>query len=428
MSDVAGAAAIELVTIGEELLLGETVDTNGAWLGRSLAAAGWRVRRRTSVGDDGAAIRAAVAEALERTRTVLCTGGLGPTADDVTKRAVAALFGRELRLDDALLREVQSHFTRRGLAPPESNRTQAEVPEGARILQNRRGTAPGLVLEDEAGRAVVLLPGVPHELRGLIRDQVLDYLRGRLERPAEPILHRVVRTFGLPESEVAERVNPVLASLAPLSVAFLPGPDGVDLRLTSWGDRSEADARLALAEGAERLAERLGAANVYATENQSLADILGEALRQRGLTLATAESCTAGWLGKRLTDRAGASDYFVGGIIAYANAVKSKVLGVSAGTLDTEGAVSETTALEMARGARTACGADVAVSITGIAGPGGGTEAKPVGTVWVAVADARGAVARRHLLHGNRDGVRERATQAALILLRDRLHEPGGGP
>lgn len=415
-----GRPAVEVLTIGEELLLGETVDTNAAWLGRTLAAAGVRVVRRSSVGDEGAAIRAAVAEALARTGTVICSGGLGPTSDDVTKRAVAELFGRTLKLDEAVLHEVTERFRRRGFVLPESSRGQAEVPEGAHIFANARGTAPGLALEDEDGHVAILLPGVPHELRGLVQDQVLDYVRGRFQGVDRPIEHRMVRSTGLTESETFERAQPVLDSLAPLTVAFLPGPDGVDLRVTSWGDL--ADARQALAAAAERLAERLGHA-AYTTENVSLADVVGEMLRRRSLSLAVAESCTGGLLGKRLTDRPGASDFFLGGVISYADAAKVRLLDVSADTLAREGAVSRASALEMAEGVRRRFGADAAIAITGIAGPSGGSAAKPVGTVWLAASVRDDVVARQRLFGGSRDEIRQRAAQAALDLLRRRLQE-----
>ena len=251
------APALEIVTIGDELLLGETVDHNSAWLGRRLAAEGIRVARRATVGDDEDAIAAAVREALDRTGTVLCTGGLGPTPDDLTRPAVARLFGRRLLLDPALLEALRARFRARGLEMPEINRTQAEVPEGATIFPNPYGTAPGLALQDERGRLAILLPGVPRELHAIVAQHVIPFLRARWPMRSRPIRHRVLRTTGIPESALAERIAPLLPQLAPLRVAFLPDPTGVDLRITSWG---ELDAEAA--DRALDTAEEIGRAHV----------------------------------------------------------------------------------------------------------------------------------------------------------------------
>ncbi len=415
----AASPAVEMVSIGDELLYGQTLDTNSAWLGRVLAAEGIRIARRTAVGDDPDAIRAAVADALDRSGAVVCSGGLGPTSDDRTKQAVADLFGREMATDPAVLDAVRERFRRRGMEMPGLSEGQALVPRGATVLPNPRGTAPGLALEDEAG-VVYLLPGVPDEFRGLIRDPVLPLLRRRLQ-PRHPIVHRTLRTTGIPESAVAQRVADVVPALTPLDVAFYPGWEGVDVRVTSRGLDADA-AEAALADAVAALKRPLGDV-AYSERGEDLADVLGRRLRRRGLRMALAESCTGGLAAERMTRRAGASDYVIGGVVAYANEAKVALLGVDPATLEAHGAVSGEVAAEMAAGAARVLEADCAVSITGVAGPGGGTPDKPVGTVWIgAVAQDRSAT-RRLALSGDRQEIRRRSSQAALALLLLLLNE-----
>jgi nicotinamide-nucleotide amidase len=409
---------LEVVTIGTELLLGHTIDTNAADLGRALAAAGVEIVRRTTVSDRPAAVRAAVAEALDRTGVVLTSGGLGPTSDDLTKAAVADLFARPLVLDATLLAALEERFRRLGRPMPATNRTQAEVPEGATVLPNRRGTAPGLWLEDAAGRVAIMLPGVPEELRGLLVEEVLPRLVAR--RPpgdaVRVVQSRTLRTTGVPESAVAERVGPVEAGLAPLSLAYLPGLAGVDLRLTAWGLEPEAAAAL-LERGAASLRGVLGT-RCYGEGDDDLAAVVLERLRQAGERLAVAESCTGGLLGGRLTAVPGASDVFAGGVIAYDDAVKRALLDVPAAVLERHGAVSEETVSAMAQGAQRRLGVACALAVTGIAGPSGGTPDKPVGTVWLAARRGETTRAVRRVFPGPRDNVRARSAQAALDLLR----------
>ncbi len=414
-------SAVEIVAIGHELLLGETVNTNAAWLGRRLAGAGIRVVRRAVVGDVAGDIHEAVRDALERTGAVLCTGGLGPTRDDLTKPVVAALFGRELVLDEALLERVRERFTRRGIEMPASNRSQAEVPAGATVFPNPRGTASGLALEDGRG-FVVLLPGVPSEVHALLDGSVLEWLVRRFPDRAGPLLHRQVRTTGIAESILAERIDDITTSLAPLTLAFLPHASGVDLRLTAWGDMPEAEARSRLDAAADALAGRL-ARWVYARDDQDMVDAVAAHLTARGLRLALAESCTGGLIAKRITDRPGASDFLVAGIVSYANEAKTALLGVRPETLAAHGAVSGETAREMVEGVRRATGAAAGIAVTGIAGPDGGSEEKPVGTVWVAAALGERMEVARYQLLGDRSEIRERAAQAALALLLRLLRE-----
>jgi competence/damage-inducible protein CinA-like protein len=415
---------LEVVTIGTELLLGYTVDTNAAELGRALAAAGIEVLRRTTVADRPEAIRAAVAEALERTGAVVTTGGLGPTRDDLTKRVVAELCGRRLLLDPAVLSQIEARFKQLGRWPmPESNRSQAEVPEGATILPNPRGTAPGLWLEDARGRLVILLPGVPSEMRGLLSEQVLPRLaqRDAAGRP-RVVLSRTLRTTGVAESSLAERLGQLDEELTPLTLAYLPSPDGVDLRLTAWElEQGEAEARLAAAT--RRLRAILGA-DCYGEDGTDLAAVVLEALRRGRHRLAVAESCTGGLVAQRITAVPGASDTFVGGVVAYADVIKTAALKVPLEILQAHGAVSEETVRAMVAGAQRLFSADGAVAVTGIAGPTGGTPDKPVGTVWLAAAMQTDVRALTRRFPGDRDEVRRRAAQAALDLLRRMLATP----
>lgn len=420
MPDSAEAArGIEILAIGTELLLGATIERNGAWLGQRLARIGVPVLHKSIVRDDVPAIGDALEAALRRTGMVLCTGGLGPTRDDVTKLAVANVFGRELAVDVDWLEVVRERFRRRGLDMPEVNRTQAEVPAGARLLPNDRGTAPGIILETAIGTAI-LLPGVPHEMQWLAERFVIPYLIERGLARASPVISRTLRTTGISESAIAERVDGLVDGLAPITLAFLPSITGSDVRITSWGDLDEPDAMNALDHAEAALRERLGDC-VYGTNGDDLAEIVGAELRRRGLSLALAESCTGGLIAKRLTDAPDASDFFAAGTVVYSDASKTQLLGVSVDTLRRHGAVSEAAAIEMAEGARAAVHADCAVAITGIAGPGGATPDKPVGTVWIAVATSGPAQARLVRFSGSRDEIRERAAQAALAWLHDLL-------
>lgn len=410
---------VELITIGDELLLGFTVDTNSAFLARRLAERGIAVARRTAVGDDLHAIAEAVREALERTGAVITTGGLGPTSDDLTRDAVSQLFGRALQVDEGHLSWMRERWLARfGRDMPESNRRQAMIPAGARKLENRHGSAPGVFIEDGRG-FVVMLPGVPRELRGMTDDILLPLLQERgCCADGDCIRSVSLRTTGIAESLLQDRLrglHPGDAVRAP-SLAYLPGVDGVDLRITMRGPHAErelarfADAiRAALSEG------------IYGTGEADLAAVLLDVCRTDGLRLAVAESCTGGLLGARLTAVPGSSDVFVGGIIAYANEVKVDELGVSHDDLERHGAVSEPVVRQMAVGAQRRFGVPLALAVTGVAGPGGGTPEKPVGLVWVCAALEGHVEARKVQSWGDRQEVRYRAAQAAMELARRQL-------
>jgi nicotinamide-nucleotide amidase len=413
---------LEVVTIGTELLLGQTVDTNAAELGRALSAAGVEVVRHLSVSDRPDAIRAAVAEALERTGFVITTGGLGPTRDDMTKREVAAIFGKALILDDAVLRSLEERFRRLGRSMPAVNRTQAEVPEGATVLPNPRGTAPGLWVEDRGGgRVVIMLPGVPSEMRGLLAEEVLPRLAARSSGVV--VRSRTVRTTGVAESALAERVGPIEDDLAPLTLAYLPSTEGVDLRVTAWGLREDEADRL-LTAAARQLRERAGE-HCYGEDGTDLAAALLDQLRARNARLVVAESCTGGLLSSRITAVPGASNVFIGGVVAYDNVVKSGTLDVPPELLERHGAVSEQVVRAMAEGVQRQFAVDAALAITGIAGPTGGTAEKPVGTVWLAARLGTESRALKRIFPGDRGEIRARAAQAALDLLRRLIADAG---
>ena len=415
------STTVEVITIGDELLLGFTVDTNAAHLARALASIGVHIARRTTVGDDASAIARAVGDALERSQGVITTGGLGPTSDDMTKPAIAALFGREMVLDESHLAWMEERWRTRFNRPlPTTNRAQAMLPAGAVKLENRHGSAPGIWLEDERGRWVAMLPGVPTEMRGMLADTLLPRIQARVAANTV-VRSRTMRTTWISESLLAERIEAIERESGPLGVtlAYLPSITGVDLRLTVR-DVPPADADEMLGRAADRIHQTAGEW-IYGEEDDDLAEIVLDLCRSRRLTIAVAESCTGGLLGARLTAISGSSDVVLGGVIAYHNDVKQRRLGVQANALREHGAVSEEVVRQMAHGAREVTGARIGLSITGIAGPNGGTPEKPVGTVWLATDIEGETEARVVRLWGDRREVRERAAQWTLEFLRRRL-------
>ncbi|HUG28340.1 MAG TPA: competence/damage-inducible protein A [Gemmatimonadales bacterium] len=409
---------IELVTIGTELLLGFTVDTNAAWIGRALAERGISVVRRATVPDDPAAIRDAVRDGLERTGFVLTTGGLGPTEDDITKAAVAALFGRRVVFDASVWADLVERYARLGRPLSDANRTQAGVPEGATVLPNPRGTAPGLWITGDNG-TVAMVPGVPREMRGLLQDEVIPRLTA--SAGDDVIRSLTLRTAGIPESNLAADLGDAESAILPVTLAYLPDVIGVDLRLTSWNVASAvADRQL---QAAAALVRSRAGKHVYGEGEADLAAVILDRLRRRGYRLAVAESCTGGLLAGRLTGVPGSSEVFVGGTIAYANQAKIDHLGVSNSDLQDHGAVSEAIALQMAAGAARNFAADIAVGVTGVAGPDGGSAEKPVGTIWLGFQSPERRWAERVVFPGNRAEIRARAVQFALYRLLQALPE-----
>jgi competence/damage-inducible protein CinA-like protein len=419
--------AIEVVTIGDELLLGFTIDTNAAKLARALAAIGMHIVRRSTSGDDPDQIAAVVGEALSRTGAVITTGGLGPTSDDRTKESIGKLFGRGMHLDEVHLAWMEDRWTKRFNRPlPITNRQQAMIPDGAEKLENHHGSAPGIWLEDDEGRWVAMLPGVPREMAGMLGDTLLPRLQARLEArldatggTATVVRSLTLRTTGVAESLLADRIESMEGGDLGVSLAYLPSISGVDLRLTVR-DVPPATAGAVLEDAAARLRARLGEW-IYGEDVVDLAEVILHLCRVRALTIGMAESCTGGLLGARLTAISGSSDVIRGGVVSYHNDLKRDLLGVDPVVLETNGAVSEAVVRQMAAGARRAAGSDIGLAITGVAGPTGGTDEKPIGTVWIAI-DIGGSVEARLLrLWGDREEIRQRSAQWTLEMLRTRL-------
>lgn len=416
-SDAPSVPRAAVVGVGDELLLGETVDTNGAWLGRELSRLGFGVVRREVVADVEEEIQGAVGRSLAVSDVVLLTGGLGPTRDDLTREAVAAFFQRPLEVDEDLLQLLRDRFRSMGYPDlPANGARMARVPRGARVLSNVQGAAPALVLEDDRG-ICVLFPGVPREMRELFRKGAAPLLETRFAQGLRPVFLRTLFTAGIPESLLSREVEELLPEdTGPVSLAFLPDVRGVRIRLTARGltDREEAEAWFSRVERA--LAPALDPYR-YESETGDLAQALGDRLRAENLTLATAESCTGGLIAQRITDHAGSSGYFLGGVVAYHNEIKEGLLGVPPEILEEKGAVSREVAEALARGVARRFRSRTAMGVTGVAGPGGGTAEKPVGTVWYAASLDDEIQARVERFPGDRRDVRERAAQAAMNLL-----------
>jgi len=405
-----------ILTIGDELLIGQTVDANAAWLGEQLSLLGIEMVRATTVGDDPGAIHTELDRAYQDAHLVVTTGGLGPTHDDLTREVVADYFGRPLRPNDALMRRLRDYYERRGRSFPEAARKIALVPAGFELLENAVGTAPGLwYAADEGRRMLAVLPGIPQEMKSVAETALLPRLRTRTDR--QTVVHRTLLTTGVGESSLQEKVGDLSGQLDDtLRLAYLPSTSGVRLRLTAYGDdRQAAKGRIDRLEAVLR--ERVGR-YIFGTGDDALEAVLGAMLRERGLTVATAESCTGGFVAHRLTNVSGSSDYFLGSVVSYANAVKVNQLGVDPDDLERHGAVSEPVARQMAQGARQQLGADIGVSTTGIAGPTGGTPDKPVGTIWVGYADAEGDRATRLQFVEDRTVNKELFSTAALDMIR----------
>jgi len=413
----------EILIVGSELVDGTRFDTNSAWISGALRGLGIAVARVTVVADEPEDVEHALREAVERADLVITTGGLGPTSDDRTKQIAARVFGTKLVLNETVLASVRGRFEERGLTMPELNVSQAMVPEGARIVRNRLGTAPGFGLERD-GATVFLLPGVQSEMKAMVTEYIVPFLEGRGHRRLES--ERTLRTTGLPESEVATRVEQVARRLARTEIAFLPSATGVDVRIIGRGD-SPGEADRTAEKAAEKLAELIGDA-VYARELQDIEEVVGFLLTMHQKTLAVGESCTGGGLGRRITSVPGSSDYFAGGVIAYSNDLKKRVLGVKSATLKNHGAVSEEVAVEMADGVLKRRRSDVGLSVTGVAGPGGGSDEKPVGLVWIGLAGLGKTTAVAYHFSGGRDTVRRQTEQAALDRVRRRLAGLGDAP
>ena len=406
-----------IITIGDEILIGQILDTNSRYISRALTAHGIVVAERTSIGDNRAQIIETLDRALSQSEVVIITGGLGPTKDDITKHTLCNYFGSTLRYDEAEAEHIRTLLEVRNVAFNELNRGQAMVPECCTVLHNAHGTAPGMWFEQN-GRVVVSLPGVPFEMQHLIDEEVMPRLKAHFE--LREIVHRTMITFGIAESILAERIAAWEEALPDyIHLAYLPAPNMVRLRLSAY----EVEGKEVRRE-IDNLFEKLHAIipdNIAGFEEASVEELVHNILIERGKTLAVAESCTGGTIASKFTAQAGASAYFLCGVVSYSNESKCKVLGVNMSDISQYGAVSEVVAVAMAKGAKAISGADFAISTTGIAGPSGGSKEKPVGTVWIGIATPERCFAIRKNCGTDRSQVISRAAAYAIAMLYDEL-------
>ncbi|OOQ62082.1 competence/damage-inducible protein A [Mucilaginibacter pedocola] len=411
----------EIITIGDEILIGQIVDTNSAWMAEKLNHAGIRIKQISSVSDNREHILTALAEAAGRADIILITGGLGPTKDDITKKTLAEYFGVGMVMNDAALENVSRIFKKYNRPLLEVNRLQAQVPENCEVILNKNGTAPGMWFNHE-GKVYVSMPGVPFEMKYMVEEEVIPKLQATFKLPV--IIHNTILTAGEGESFLAEKIADIEDSLpAHIKLAYLPKLGQVRLRLSAFGDDAEklqAEVNIY----ADKIAERASYA-VMAREDIPLEKVLLNTMAERGLTLSAAESCTGGYLSHMLTQHAGSSKVFLGGVVSYANQLKQDILGVNPATISVFGTVSGETVTEMVEGALRRFKSDYAVALTGIAGPDGGTAEKPVGTVWIAAANANKTVIKKFTFGEKRLQNIERSAVGAFFMLITLLRENG---
>ena len=408
----------EIVSVGTELLLGQIVDTNAATLGKALAELGITVHKRVTIGDNRERLLAALRESMAHADVVFTIGGLGPTQDDITRDVLAEAMGVPLRFDEGIAAHLRQYFESRGLSVLESQLRQAYVPTSGRALDNPNGTAPGLLFE-AGGKIAIALPGPPGEFIPILENEVVPYLRSKVG--GATIRSRVIRICGMGEAMVEDRVKDLMASDNP-TVAPYAKTGEVHLRVTARAESVEQAE--ALIEPVVRAIEARLGSHVYAYDDEPLEAAVVRMLREAGMTLATAESCTGGLLAKRITDVPGSSEVFMGGVVAYSNSAKANLVGVPAERIAAHGAVSREVAEALATGVRARFGSDIGIGITGIAGPGGGTPEKPVGLVWLAIAGPDFIESESNVYIGIRADIRTKATQTALTKLRDLLAQP----
>ena len=407
-----------IVTIGDEILIGQIVDTNSVSIAKHLNNIGITIASKLSIGDDKEAIVTTLTEAMTTTDIVVVTGGLGPTKDDITKHTLAEMFHSELEYNATEGEHIRSLLERRGIPFTELNRGQAMLPKCCTVLHNAHGTAPGMWFDTPRGGALISLPGVPFEMEHLMEDMVIPRLKERYT--LRSIVHSTLITRGIPESLLAERIAQWEDALPSyLHLAYLPAPNVVRLRLSAY-DVDKETAEREIADRFDALRAIIGD-NIVGFEGATVEQHIHRILIERGKTLAIAESCTGGAIASKFTAMAGASEYLLGGVVAYSNAVKADILGVDTTSLECFGAVSEVVALEMAEGVRRITGADYAIATTGIAGPSGGSKHKPVGTVWMAVATPEGSRAVMHNSGTDRGQIISRASAYAIEMLYEEL-------
>ncbi len=404
----------EIITIGDEILYGQTLDTNSHWISEELDAIDIKVVQKTTIGDNEHQILQTLEAAEGRADIILITGGLGPTSDDLTKPTLAKYFGASLHLNDEALQEIYQLFSSVGRVPTSMNEQQAELPDNCEKISNTVGTAPGMWFE-EHGRVFISMPGVPREMKEMMRRTILPRLAAKYS--TSNILHRIIRTVGIPESRLADKIRSWEEALPDeVKLAYLPSLGQVKLRLTAVGN-NHTDLQQSLNKATDDLLPILGD-YYYGQGNVELEEVIGQMLKEAGATVATAESCTGGNVAGTIVGVAGSSDYFIGSVVAYDNSVKMKELGVEAKTLEEHGAVSEQVVRQMAMGVREKLGTTVGISTSGVAGPSGGSDEKPVGTVWIGYSDGEKTTAEKMTFTKDR-GINIRlSTLAALNLLR----------
>lgn len=402
----------EIVATGTELLLGETLNTSAHYLTGKLSTLGIEVDYHTTVGDNPERLEQVLRQAIERTDLLVTTGGLGPTADDLTKELVAKVLDLKMEIDPSSLEQIKQFFGRRKAPMPRSNEKQAYFPPNSKILPNPIGTAPGAIIERN-GKIVIILPGPPFEMRPMFDTYVWPELQRIIGPQAERMNERVLKVFGIGESAIEEVLGDLM-SLPNITMALLAKRAEMHIRLVARGaDTASGETEDPLDHAEQEIRRRLGD-KVFARDQETMIGIVGQTLKNKHLTIATAESCTGGLLSAALTQEPGSSEFYLGGVVSYSNSVKREILGVSEEALIKFGAVSEEVAKEMAEGIRSKVGSDLAISTTGIAGPEGGSEHKPVGLVYIGIATPEGVQARKFQFYGERESVRQLTVQAAL--------------
>jgi nicotinamide-nucleotide amidase len=409
----------EIITIGDEILIGQIVDTNSAWMAKELNGIGINVGKITSISDQKTDIVSSLEQAMERVSLVLITGGLGPTNDDITKNTLSDFFGMNLVKDDLLYAKIEQRLADRGIPMNRYNREQALVPDGARIITNNHGTAPCMWFEKE-GKVVISMPGVPFEMIGIMQDDILKLLSHHFSTPF--ILHKTIMTQGIGESVLAEMLEDWEANLpACVKLAYLPSPGVLRLRMSLTGNKREELEEIVDEQLLKLL--KIIPENIFGYDDEPMELAVAKLLSDKAMTLGTAESCTGGNIAHLITSHAGSSAYFKGSIVAYSNEVKENILQVNGADLEKYGAVSQGVVEQMAIGAKKLLNTDYAIATSGIAGPDGGTDEKPVGTVWIAVAGPAEVISHKFVLYKNRERNIRVASLNALNMLRKLLEK-----
>jgi nicotinamide-nucleotide amidase len=403
----------EIITIGDEIINGEILDSNSAYIGDRLSGLGIEVAFKTSVGDDLKRITEAIKLSLERVDLVIATGGLGPTNDDLTKKGIVKAFKRNLVFHEDILKKVEEGFNKRGIEMPKINQNQALLPQGAKALSNQYGSAPGIFIQ-EGKRLFFALPGVPLEMKTIFENEILPFLKSKSSKKFT--FQKVLRTTGIVESAIYEKIEPILKFKSPVKIGFLPGFSGVDIKLRITSETEDL-ARKNILEIEQKVREILNE-YIYGIDQETLEEVLGKLLQNKKKTISVAESCTGGLIGAKFTNVSGSSNYFINGVITYSNEAKIELLKIPKEIIEKYGAVSEQVAILMAEGVKKISNTDYGLSATGIAGPTGGTEEKPVGLVYIGLAHENDSFAKKFVFGGDRQAIRERTAQAALNLVR----------